>query len=165
MKYIFAYVAVIVLTLPCFRFGGVLAGLLTGFPVGLLLLRAPEQLRGIVAGLITGIGSVAASFALGYFVFRLILGSSAFGLIPILAATIPLVIPIGMDITRSRLLSQDAERMRQLLDGQPTSVQGSVSQNIAPVATATSFRFRAAGAIFGLVLVFAWYFFIRHGTA
>src|SRR5690348_6419451 len=165
MKYIIAYVVVIVLTSPCFRFGGLLAGLLTGFPVGLLLLRAPEHLRGIVAGLITGLGSVAASFALGYCVFRLILGSSAFGLFPILAATVPLVFPIGMDITRSRLLYEDADKMRQLLDRQPTSVQESFSRGIAPVATAASFRFRAAGAIVGLVLLFTWYFFIRPGTA
>jgi len=164
MRYAIAYILVIVLTSPCFWFGGTLTGLLTGFPVGLVLLRAPEQLRGIVAGLITGLGGVAASVALGYFGFRLIVGPSAFGLFPLLAATAPLVFYISMDFTRSRLLYDDAAKMCRLLQNQPSSVQESVSRNIAPAATATSFRFHALGAILGIVLVFIWLLFLRRAA-
>jgi hypothetical protein len=157
MKYIIAYGLVTVLARFCYWLGT----LLVAFPVAGCLAWASERLRGVVAGVLSGLGGVAASFAFGRFVFRQIFGSSAFGLLPLLAATVPLVIPISKELAQSRLLSHDVTKLRQLLRDQPAAVQ----DNVAPVAIAVGVKFRVFGAIVGLVLAFLWLFFVHENAA
>lgn len=157
MKYVLAYGLVIVLARLCYWFGTLLITL----PVAGCLAKASERLRGVVAGVLSGLGGVAASVAFGYFVFRLIFDSSAFGLFPLLAATVPLVIPIRKEFAQSRLLSEDVNKLRHLLRDQPAAVQ----DNVAPVAIAVGVKFRVVGAILGLVLAFLWLFFVHENAA
>lgn len=159
MKYFIAYFLVIILARFCFWFGSVLVG----FPVAGCLARASEQIRGVVAGVLSGLAGVAASFAFGYYIFRFMLGSSAFGLFPLLAATVPLIFPLRNDLARSQLLSDDVTRLRHLLEGQPGTPQDKegVFTNIAPVAMAVGCKFRVIGAVLGIVLAFLWLFFLN----
>ena len=163
MKYVVAYCLAIVLARFCFWFGSVIVS----FPVAGCLARASEQLRGVVAGVFSGLGGVAASFAFGYFVFCFILGSSAFGLFPLLAATVPLVVPIRKDLAQSRLLSDDVNKFRHLLQSQPGTAQEKESAftKLAPVAMAIGCKFRVIGAVLGLVLAFLWLFFLHENAA
>jgi hypothetical protein len=110
---------------------------------------------------LSGLGGVAASFAFGYFVFRLLFDSSAFSFFPLLAATIPLVVPIRKDFAQSQLLSEDVAKLRHALRDQPAAVQ----DGVAPVAMAVGARFRALGAILGIVLAFVWLFLLHENAA
>ena len=101
MKYVLAYGLVIVLVNFCFALGAVL----TTIVFTAILSRAPERLRGFVAGILSGLGGVAAAVAFGYYLFRLILGPDAFDLLPLLAASLPLVITIRNDLVLARQLS------------------------------------------------------------
>jgi hypothetical protein len=157
MKFVIAYGLVIVLARFCYWLGT----LLVGFPVAGCLAKASEQLRGVVAGVLSGLGGVAASFAFAYFIFCVIFDSSAFSFFPLIAATVPLVIPIRKDFALSQLLSDDVAKLRHALRDQPAAVQDSV----APVAMAIGARFRAVGAILGIVLAFIWLFFVRENAA
>ena len=157
MKFVIAYCLVIVLARFCYWLGT----LLVGFPVAGCLAKASEQLRGVVAGVLSGFGGVAASSSFGYFIFRLVFDPSAFSFFPLLAATVPLVIPIHKDLAQSQLLSDDVIKIRHLLRDQTAAVQDSVT----PVAMAVGARFRAVGAILGIVLAFIWLFFVRENAA
>lgn len=149
MKYILAYGLVIVLVRFCFTLGT----LLVAFPIAGCLAWAPERLRGVVAGILSGLGGVAAAVAFGYFMFRLILGSSAFGLLPLLAATVPLIIPIRKDLAQSRLLSDDLTKLRHV-----PAVQNDF------IAITVGVNFRVVGSILGLVLTFLWFFLVHAGV-
>lgn len=105
-------------------------------------------------------GGVAASFMFAYFIFHLIFDSTAFGLFPLLAATVPLVVPIRKDLAQSRLLSDDVTKLRHALRDQPAAVQ----DNVVPVAMAVGVKFRVVGAIVGVALSFLWLFLV-HGNA
>jgi len=162
MKYVIAYGLVIVLARICFWFGM----LLVGFPVSGCLAKASEQLRGVVAGVLSGLGGVAASVAFGYLIFHSFFDSSAFSIFPLLAATVPLVIPIRKDLDQSQLLSDDVTKFRELLQTQPGTVQEKEGalRNVAPVAMAVGCKFRVIGAVIGIVLAFIWILFL-HETA
>jgi hypothetical protein len=157
MKYVTAYAIVIVLARFCYWLGT----LFVAFLVAGCLARASECLRGVVAGVLSGLGGVAASVAFGYFIFRLFFASSAFGLFPLLAATVPLVVPINKDLAQSRLLSDDVTKLRHLLRDQPAAVQ----DNVAAVAMAVGVKFRVVGAIVGIVLAFLWLFIVHENSA
>ena len=150
MRYILAYGLVIVLAPFCLTLGK----LLVTFVVAGCLAWTPERLRGVVAGTIAGLGGVAAAVAFGYFMFRLILGSGAFELIPLLASTIPLIIPILKDLTKARLLSDDLTKLRHL---------PAVQEDF--VAIAVGVKFTVVGYILGLVLTFIWFFFAHESPA
>jgi hypothetical protein len=156
LKFVIAYALVIVLARFCYWLGT----LLIAFPVAGCLAKASEGLRGVVAGVLSGLGGVAASFAFGYFVFRLLFDSSAFSLFPLLAATIPLVIPIRKDFAQSQLLSEDVAKLRHALRDQPAAVQ----DRMVPVAMAVGARSRAFGAILGIVLAFIWLFLLHENA-
>jgi hypothetical protein len=156
MKFVISYGLVIVLARFCYWLGT----LLVAFPVAGCLAKASEQLRGVVAGVLSGLGGVAASCVFGYFLFRLMFDPSAFSLFPLLAATVPLVIPIRKDFAQSQVLSDDVTKLRHALRDQPAAVQNSV----APVAMAVGTRFRAVGAILGVVLAFIWLFLVHENA-
>jgi len=79
---------------------------------------------------------------------------------PLLAATVPLIVPISKDLAQSRLLADDVTKLRHLLRDQPAAVQ----DNVAPVAIAFGIKFRVAGAILGLVLAFLWLFLVHENA-
>jgi hypothetical protein len=163
MKLAVAYILVIVLARFFYWFGS----LLFAFPVAGCLAKASEQLRGVVAGVFSGLGGVAASFACGYCVFRWMIGSSAFGLLPLLAATIPLVFSLRKDLAMSQLLSDDVTKFREVLQRQPGTVQEkeNVFKDVAPVAIAVGCYFRVIGAVVGIVLAFLWLFLLHENAA
>ena len=148
MKLAIAYILVIVLTRICYWFGS----LLLGFPVAGCLAKASEQLRGVVAGVFSGLGGVAVSVAFAYFIFHSFFHSSVFSIYAFLAATVPLVIPIRKDLAQSHLLSEDVSKLRHALRDQPADVQ----DRVAPIAMAVGAKFRAFGAIAGIALAFFW---------
>jgi hypothetical protein len=156
MKYVIAYGLVIVFARFCYWLGTLLVTLL----VAGCLAKASERLRGVVAGVLSGLGGVAASVAFGYFLFHLVFDPSAFGLFPLLAATIPLAIPIRKELAQSRLLSDDVTKLQHLLRDQPAAIQ----DNVAPVAIAVGVKFRVVGAILGLVLAFLWLFLVHENA-
>jgi hypothetical protein len=142
VRYLLAYGLVIVLVQVCSMLGTILVTM----PVAGCLGWAPARLRGVVAGTCSGLGGVAAAVAFGYFVFRLILGPGAFTLLPLLASTVPLIIPILKDLAESRRLHDNIRNKfgRELGFG---------------VDIAAGVRFRAVGYIVGLALTFTWFFF------
>lgn len=153
MKFIIAYVLVIVLA----RFSYFLGTSLVTIPVALCLAKASSgQLRGVVTGVLSGLGGVAASCAFGYFLFRLMRDSSAFSLFPLLAATVPLAIPILKDLAQAQLLSDDLAKLGHILD--QSAMQDEVTK-------AVGVRFRAVGAIVGVVLAFIWLFLVHENAA
>lgn len=155
MKFIIAYVLVIVLARFCYFLGTSLVTI----PVALCLAKASSgQLRGVVTGVLSGLGGVAASCAFGYFLFRLMFDSNAFSLFPFLAATVPLVIPICKDFAHSQVLSDDVTKLRHALRNQPPALQDSITK-------AVGVRSRAVGAIVGVVLAFIWLFLVRENAA
>jgi hypothetical protein len=111
MRYVLAYGLVVALVQFCLTLGT----LLVAFLASGCLAWSPERLRGVIAGTLSGIGGIAAAVAFGYFVFRLILGSSEFNLISLLASTIPLLIPIYKDFNKSRELSATVNNRGQSL--------------------------------------------------
>ncbi|HTR41943.1 MAG TPA: hypothetical protein VMH87_10045, partial [Pseudomonadales bacterium] len=163
MKPVIAYILVIVLASPCFYLGAVLAAI----PVAGCLARASEQFRGVVAGVFSGFGGVAASVALGYFVFRSMFDSSAFGLFPLLAATIPLIFPVRSDLAKSQLLFNDAAKLREVLQSQSGTVQEkeNIVKNMGTMAMAVGCKFRVIGAAIGVILAFLWLFFWHKNAA
>ena len=66
MRNVIAYVLVILLARVCYWFGTVI----TAFPIAGVLAKASDQIRGIIAGFLCGLGGVAASVAFSYFAFR-----------------------------------------------------------------------------------------------
>jgi hypothetical protein len=145
VRYVLAYGLVIVLVQFCSMLGTILVTM----PVAGCLAWAPARLRGVVAGTCSGLGGVAAAVAFGYFVFRLILGPGAFTLLPLLASTVPLIIPILKDLAKSRLLHDDL-----------TNIRHKFGRELGfGVDIAAGVRFRAVGYILGLTLTFAWFFF------
>lgn len=163
MKLVIAYILVIVMTCFCYWFGS----LLFGFPVAGCLAKASERLRGIVAGVSSGLGGVAASVAFGYFIFHSFFDSSAFRVVPLLAATVPLAIPIRKDFAMSQLLSGNVTKFRGLLQTQPGTVQEKENafKTVAPVAMAVGCKFRVIGAVIGIVLAFIWLLFLHENAA
>ncbi len=151
MKYVLAYGLVIVLVRVCFWLGTVLVG----FAAAGCLAWASEQLRGVVAGILSGLGGVAAAVGFGCFMFRLILGSGAFGLLPLLAATVSLIIPIRKDLAQARLLSDDVTKIDRLLSGHVPAV----FNDFAGIAVGV--KFRVVGSILGVVLTFLWFFLVE----
>jgi hypothetical protein len=139
MKYILAYGLVIILAQFCLTLGT----LIVAFAVSGALAWAPERFRGVVAGTLSGIGGVTAAVAFGYFVFRLILGSSEFNLISLLASAIPLLIPIYNDFTKSRELTATEAFQRGMF-----------------VDVTVGAQFKVVGYVLGLVLSFLWFFFM-----
>ena len=139
MKYILAYGVVLILTPACFTLGT----LLVGFPVSGCLAWASQQLRGVVAGTLSGLGGVAASVAFGYFIFRLILGSTTFGLFPLLAATLPLIIPLRKKAIQARLLGESVTKLRDI-------------PAVQPIAMAVGVKFEVIGSVLSLIVVYLW---------
>jgi hypothetical protein len=148
MKYVLAYGLVVLLGRFCFKLGAVLVAI----PVVGCLARAPERLRGVVAGILSGLGGVAAAVAFGYYIFRLLIGSNAFGPLPLLTATLPLVITIGNDLALAGQLFVSLTKFIQL---------GHVPEGTEGMAVGV--RFKAIGAILGVVLTLLWFFFVHEG--
>ena len=145
MKYVLAYGLAIVLA----RFWYTLGTFLVTVFVSGCLAWAPERLRGVVAGLLSGLGGVAAAVVVGYLTFRLIAGWSIYGQLPLLAATVPLIIPIRKEFTQARVLADDLAKARDFPAIQNRFVAGAVGV-----------KFRVIGAILGLVVTFFWFFLV-----
>jgi hypothetical protein len=147
-KLIIAYGLVIVLA-NVWHFIGTLP---VSFVVAGCLAKASQRVRGVVAGVLSGLGGVAASVAVGYFVFRLMFGSNAFSLFPLLAATVPLLISIRKDFAKSRLLFADIANSRHVFRNP------AVEDRLPFVNMAVGVRFRAVGTILGVALAVVWLF-------
>jgi hypothetical protein len=142
IRYVLAYGLIILLGGFCFALGTVLVA----FPVSGCFAWAPPRLRGVVAGTLSGLGGVAAAVAFAYFTFRLILGPNTFGLFPLLAVTVPLIIPIRKKLMSARVYADSVTAMRK--------------SNISaddPLAMAVGVKFQVIGSIVGLVITFVWF--------
>ena len=159
MKVMIAYGLVIALTSFCF-FAGALLVIFLGTQV---LAKASPRLREIVVGGLSGLVGVAASFTFSYFLFRLLCGTDAFGLFPLLAATVPLILPIRKEFAKSQLLFNDIEERRR--HPSPTVRKTLVDLDSRTYAMAMSARFRAVGAVLGVSLAFIWLFFVYQNAA
>ena len=148
IRYVLAYGLIILLGRFCFTLGT----LLVGFPVSGCFAWAPQRLRGVVAGTLSGLGGVAAAVAFAYFTFRLILGSNTFGLFPLVAVTVPLIVPIRKKLIKARLLADDVTRMRNM----PAAAQ--------PVDMAVGVKFQVIGSIAGLAITFVWFLITAIGS-
>jgi hypothetical protein len=153
MKYAAAYVIVILLA----RFLYWLGSVVVGFPVSGCLAKAPERVRGVIAGFLSGLGGVAAVVLGGYEVFLLLIGEGAFGLFPLVATVAPLIIPLRKDLATAGSLSESGVRMRELLAAASREVQDDLSH----VATSVGLKFRVAGAVLGVALVIIWFSLIK----
>ena len=150
IRYVLAYGLIILLGRFCFTLGT----LLVSFPVSGCFAWAPQRLRGVVAGTLSGLGGVAAAVAFAYFTFRLILGSNTFGLFPLLAVTVPLIVPTRKKLIQARLLADDVTRMRKR--NMPAAAQ--------PVDMAVGVKFQVIGSIAGLVITFVWFLITAIGS-
>jgi len=159
MKYFIACALVILLARFCFS----VAAFVTTFPAAGLLAWAPGRLRGTIAGILSGLGGVAAAIAFAYLVFRLSLGStSAFGLLALVTTTISLYFPLRKELAQSRTFSEDVIRFRSGVTAQ--GHDSSSLQFIDDHATmAVGTKFRVLGAVGGLVLAFLWLLLV-HGN-
>ena len=145
MLYAIAYILAIALARICYWFGTVVIG----FPVAGVLAKASDQIRGVVAGILCGLGGVAASVEFSHLMFHHIIDDKAFGVGAVLAATVPLVIPIRKDLATSRLLFEDVSKIRNLF-----TEQGAAVQDMGFAATAVGLRFRIIGATVGILAAF-----------
>jgi hypothetical protein len=160
MKIAIACAVVLLLARFCFS----VAAFITTFPAAGLLAWAPGRLRGTVAGIVSGLGGVAAAIAFAYLVFRLSLGpTSAFGLLALVTTTISLYFPLRKEFAQSRVFSQEAINFQNAVEAQghdSSSVQ--FVDDHATIAVGT--RFRVLGAVVGLALSFLW-FLLVHGNS
>jgi len=157
-----AIACAIVLLLARFCFSA--AAFITTFPAAGLLAWSPGRLRGTVAGVLSGLGGVAAAIAFAYLVFRLSLGSaSAFGLLALVTATISVYFPLRKELAKSRVFFDDVTRDRNELQAQGHDV--SSLQFIDDHATmAVGLKFRVLGAVAGIVVAFVWLLLV-HGAS
>jgi hypothetical protein len=148
VKFALALVIIVLAT----RFIHALGGFIAGFPIALSLAWAPGQLRVVVAGAVAGIVSAAAVVAFSYGVFWALSIREAFGLAAVLAAIVPLSLPIAEDFKKARELV----RLQTKLPAE-TQIIASVTTNAA--------RFSVIGDVFGIVLAFLWFFCIYEKNA
>ena len=147
---IIAYVLVLPLVQFCLT-GGVW---LIGAPVALLLAWAPISFRTTVAGIIGGAAGVALAVAFGYGVFRILVGPGCFTVGPLLASTVPLLLPIWNDLG---LYMRVRTARRQLLDTVRATPRDSDTVNAMMDETQTAFGPAVVGEICGLVLAVVWF--------
>jgi hypothetical protein len=147
---IIAYILVVPLVQFCLTGG---FGLI-GFPVALLLSRAPISIRTTVAGIIGGVAGVALAVGFGYGVFRILVGPESFTLGPFLASTVPLVLPIWNDLVQSvRVKSARGQLLDTLRDAHDTD-----TVNAMAAETQSAHGSSVVGEIAGLALAAVWFF-------
>lgn len=146
------YGLVIYLVSFSLTFGVLLVGFLTS--LCLASSRAHGRLRGVhgaIAGTLMGVAGIAAAVAFGYLMFRL-LGRGPFGLMPFLASTVPLTVPVLKDLTKASQLS---------------SVESTgtwrVQRILAPSIACA--RYTVVGYILGLILAVLWFFLVHEKAA
>ena len=149
MKTVIAYVLVVPLVQFCLTAGMWLGG----FPIAISLAWAPIALRTKVAGICGGIVGVAVPVAFAYGVFRLILGPGSFTIGPFLASTLPLLLPIWNDITRSRRVKAAREQLLHTI----AESRGETASQALSTETMTAHGSGVVGEIVGLVLAAAWF--------
>jgi hypothetical protein len=142
MKYVIAYGLVVLLA----RFFFWLGSVVVGFPVAGCLAKASDQIRGIIAGILSGLAGTAASVAFCYLLFRQLFNESAFGMWPLLAATAPLLITIRKDLFLSGVLSEDDAKLRAL--------RSETADNLGGRAMAIGLKFKSVGGLIGIALAF-----------
>ncbi len=136
-------VAIIIVAIAT-RFLHALGGIVCGFPIALCLAWAPGSLRVFVAGILAGIFSAAGVIAFSYWVFSVLPGRESFGLTAMLAATVPLSLPIWEDFKKARTLSHLQAQLPEGAQG-----EASIMTNAA--------RFSAIGDVVGVMLGFVWF--------
>lgn len=155
MLNILAYIIVIPITGFILSLGAAL-GTIVALPISVIGYIFPKSLRDHIivpfAILFTGIVGVGCSVAFGYFVFRWLAGPSSFTLLPFLAATVPLYIPITNDIAQCR--RNDAAR-REFITGLLES--RSIEEANEAASVIASNRPAIFGYFIGLVLAVWWY--------
>lgn len=161
MLYILAYVLVIPLTILVLSLG-VAIGSVVALPISVIGYIFPKSFRDHIivpfSIFLTGILGVGCSVAFGYFVFRWLVGSSSFTLLPFLAATLPLYIPITNDIAQCR--RNDAAR-RELISGLLETRSLAEAEEVAEVVVSN--RPAIFGYFVGLVLAASWFIYFHGG--
>ncbi|MEN3369852.1 MAG: hypothetical protein V7609_1995 [Verrucomicrobiota bacterium] len=144
---VLAYCIVIALAQFCLT----LSTYLVGFPVALLLAWAPVRLRTFVSGIVSGVAGVTAAVAFAYFTFFILVGPESYGVLPFLASTVPLVIPILNDRAKAQQLS---------------ALERDMSPEVRAVTepTTSAARYAVRGYYVGLFLAVFW-FIVRYANA
>jgi hypothetical protein len=150
MRIIFAFVLVVPLAILCFN----IATLIGGFLIALVLAWTSISLRTKIAGFCSSIIGVICAVALGYGIFRIIVGPESYSVWVFIASTVPLIIEIRKDFreyqryiaAREQMLNafakSDGDQIKHLMDKETKSAHGST----------------VLGEIVGLVLAAIWFF-------
>ena len=103
MKTVLAYIIVVVSSQFCLT-----AGMLAAIPIAFALAWVPDKFGAPLRSLLGGIVGSFLTVGFAYLIFKWLVGSDSFGILPFLAASIPLSIPIYDDYKKGRLL-EDAQ--------------------------------------------------------
>jgi hypothetical protein len=141
MKILLAYVLVLPLSFMASRLGAIVVG----GPIAFALIRASVWLRSTIGGFIACVGGVIAAVAVGWCIFRWIIGRGSFTFAPFMASVFLLctVIPKNFRVAKSQAQTQAEFR---------ASRQVWLAEEMGnPWST-------VAGDICGLILATAWFF-------
>ena len=143
MTTVLAYLIVILLVQFALTIGVVVGGTLLAF----LLIWTSERVRVSISSFVAGVAGVVTAVLFGYLAFRILVGSGTFGLIPFLASTMPLIIPILNDHKISK-------KLNRLYDDAPTE---GVRDFVRPAKQ--GFEVQVFGEIIGVIISF----YLFHG--
>lgn len=136
MKTVLAYIIVVVSSQFCLT-----AGMLAAIPFAFLLAWVPERFGAPLRTFLGGIVASVLTVGFAYLIFKWLVGSDSFGIIPFLAATMPLSIPIYNDYQKGRLLSDTQDeapsaRVAAIMDIDVSAMKAVVLGEIAGLVVA-----------------------------
>jgi len=143
MKTIIAYVLVLPLSFLASRLGALVAG----GPTAFALSWTSVWLRSTIGGFVGCVGGGVAAVALGWCVFRWVVGPGSFTLLPFLASVLLLTIAIPKDFRQAK------DRAQMRADFQVSGKQLLADEIGNPWST-------VVGDVCGLILVAAWFFLV-----
>jgi len=141
MKMIIAYVLVLPLSYLAFRLGT----FVVTAPIAFALIKASVWVRSTIAGVVAGIGGVAAAVAFGWCVFNWVVGPGTFTLFPFFASVLILTISIHKDF-------QLAQKQAQTRADFQASGKEWLSNQVG------NFWSVVVGDVCGLILAVTWFF-------
>ena len=106
MNTVFAYAIVIAISQFCLT-----AGALAGPFSSILLFWLPDKVRAPLCAFFGGIAGSVLAVGLAFLIFRWLVGHDSFGIVPFLAATIPLSIPMYNDYKKARSLNDKQKEL------------------------------------------------------
>jgi hypothetical protein len=132
-------------------------GVVAGSAVSGLLLRwASISVRAHASGVVAGVAGVVVAVAFGFGTFLWLFGPSAFTLLPFLACTLPLFIPMRNDLRKARALQQATAPLQELA----TKASDPEPFELA-LAQPGWMRSCVLGQVVGLMIAAAWFFLGR----